>query len=359
MGKIGKHLLSWSILLQYLAIFWFVNGQPWESEEGDVDCFKENQCVNYTMVGESGYLDCYGYFSCANGAHITTQAASSGSRCFASHACYGATAIIQRSNDSNAKYIQCRGLYSCANVDSIISIHGYIFCFAELSCYNSNIFQFSDIGGGYNMRCAAVNSCTNSIIQSINSYVDAYSGANNAIFMSNYSSLSNLNDINYQFGSRYGGDGATVICGIDQTCFIECFDNACSDLKLLCEGSINKDCFNITCDFAQKSDLCPNGFEFESNLIGINNIDDIFPNLKNITFTNNENSVNSCNSNDAFACDDYPQCTNDTSLSANAPVCCRASYSCQSKNNITSYVNSSIYSVSARWYVIYCCVLYY
>ena len=63
------------------------------------------------------------------------------------------------------------------------------------------------------------------------------------------------------------GKNATVICsGFNTTCKIKCYNNACDELRVVYDiDSINCH-FDIDCQHAFKSDVCPDGFDFATEL---------------------------------------------------------------------------------------------
>ena len=155
------------------------------------------------------------------------------------------------------------------------------------------------------LYCRGKHSCSDSTAYISNKmYSEAYASAQNSTFYSTdeYS--------NYHFYGPYSGDNATIICGNDHNCFVYCYNNACNNINLICNGTCN---FTVSCGDTVQSDACPNGkildetenFAFLPKLTLLS-FDDIYRNaVTSPCYTPITN---------AFQCDDYLECSDSTSL---------------------------------------------
>ena len=284
-----------------------------------IECHDAYSCV-FANISSSQRIECYGYHSC-NHASLQT---SSDVHCAGGYSCLDGTIIYNNDRD-----IYCYGLGSCAKVYSLGNIIKRTYCYGELSCYQSNI-------SSTNLLCYGERSCADSIsyIASI-MYAYAYASAQNCTFYSTDSSSS------YYFYGPYSGDNATIICGNGHTCDVYCYNNACNNANLLCNGTCN---FTVSCsDDTIQSNICPNGkiIDEDNNLpkLALLSFDDIYENsVTGPCYTPITNAIH---------CHDYQECKDSPSLDTsniNAPICCTSYDGCYNVDNITSMIslNSSV-----------------
>ena len=67
------------------------------------------------------------------------------------------------------------------------------------------------------------------------------------------------NDSNYKFSGIDSGYNTKIICKDGNICNIICYNNGCNKLTLECENGDNGCIFNVSCDYAEMSSICPNG----------------------------------------------------------------------------------------------------
>ena len=281
----------------------------------EVSCYDSHSCassaIDATYSGE--YISCFGYKSCFN-SPIIENAVGGNIDCQASHACYNST-LIQTDNDD--PLISCMGLRSCANVKNISMLYGgQIQCRGEQSCINTRMFtsniSISDVENS--IKCLGQLSCANATIisSSIDSYIEirGYLAAYNATFIS-------INNTTYLFDGLNSAFGAVVECKEGATCTVYCYGNSCSDLELIGDGTFDM----ARCWSAQKSDMCPNGYNMSSyslirdiDLVAIN--DFVLSELKREEDDDDDmnmdydysNGINVSLSDVTLTCDDYYEC---------------------------------------------------
>ena len=318
--------LSWIIIIKVLS---------------DVTC-DDSQSVCVIVADDDNDIECNFFQSC-DGAYAIQSTSSASIYCDGGHSCYN-TSFIQHISLLNSANINCQGLMSCAHVSGYLyNNNGNIYCSGEQSCAYSNIQVYEYL------YCYGARSCKNSII-----FVGEYaimsgslSGAN-SIFYSN-STLTELS-----FKGADSGYNATVNCGTGHQCDIFCYHNSCTNMIVQCKDIIidntNNDkitncTINIDCQYAEQSDICPDGYQsspFWIN-IGQSSLFSFLPNLIDIGMSNYDNSVILCNL--SPKCDGwelYPDCrfqtidTTDTEF----PICCTGEEVCLD-SNITALVAPS------------------
>ena len=135
------------------------------------------------------------------------------------------------------------------------------------------------------------------------------------------------------FRGANGGYNATMICGNGLTCDINCFNDACDNLKLTCENENNDygNCtFEIICVHTEYDSInCPDSYQLPSIMDGH---DFTMPSLLNVTMSTYENSYILCNSSLKHCVDfDDLECVyqNINTTAIESPICCSGGYSCQ------------------------------
>ena len=228
-------------LLQPLIVLWSLIART----NGQLTCNNAYSCYNgnYTLTGR---VRCYGSFSCAEGTLLSTNYIS----CSGSHACVNMSLLQHAGGGSRG--IECRGLESCANIKKMIT-SGYIQCGAEQACSNSMI-NYTDTAYNY-LDCSGDRSCWNVVSQG-GTDREHYLYANLAALNATLYSGINTSDVNYYFYGGYSGYNATIICQEDTSCNVVCNGTSCNQASLCCENGCN---VTIDCDYAQKSEICPNG----------------------------------------------------------------------------------------------------
>ena len=180
-------------------------------------------------------------------------------------------------------------------------------CYAERSCFGSTIYTIPD--GNHLLQCHGTESCSEATIygNGTTALFGGYLAANNALLI-DVTPFDTSQFSYFDFNGVSSGNGATVICGINnKTCFITCHSNACNNMTLLCPSRdvsattndyVNylndSDCrniyFDVDCRYAEQSSICPNGIS--TNKLNSFNFD-IVPKL-NMTMSDYENSVEAC-----------------------------------------------------------------
>lgn len=291
-----------------------------------VQCYNENECTPYESIRETGTddVECWGYRSCAFMSYIETT--STGEiQCKGSYSCYN-TSRIERTDDGTNDGILCNGLFGCANVNDITNNNGTIGCRGELSCSRSIITSMLD-----ETLCQAYRSCQHATIYTTD-------GVDFRGYLSGYNATvhSLADNVSIIFTGRDSGYGATVLCGLSHTCTITCHSNGCNNVKEI--GCYDDDIgctIILNCDYSERNDLCPNGYELASSIMEL-------PSLFNLTMTTYDNSETLCTSGKGYTskkCIDYQECAN-TTLSNNKPICCGAYQACRYTTNITTTVGN-------------------
>ena len=286
-----------------------------------ITCHDNSECTSLGSINQTGgnTVECYGYLSCA---FMSVVATTNTKRieCKGSYSCYN-TSKIERTDESGSDNdILCEGLFACANVNNMVNNNGQIHCRGERSCSNSIIRSVNDY-----IFCLGSRSCEKSIIYvSVGVYLRAYlSGYNTTIY-------SNSSDVSIILRGMHSGYGARIICGIGHTCTVTCYTKDCNELKeIRCIDNNETSCnIILNCDYSEKNDLCPNGYE-----LGLGS-----PNLFNVTMSEYNNSETICSTGKGYnstKCIDYSGCAN-IEISAINPVCCGASDACRYATNITT-----------------------
>ena len=298
---------------------------------GQVECHDTQDCISGDVNGGLSSVECWGYRSCLSANAITSV---SSIECYGSYSCNKATEIESIGDND----IECAGLMSCAEVDSIIVNSRSLVCSGEQSCSYSNIIL---LGSDGNLNCYASQSCSNSIITSRNTNT-FYGGlaALNSIFYSNDSSVT------YWFHGAYSGYNATIYCGIGHTCSIFCAGTGCINLNAICVDDL---CASMTidCQYAEYGAMgCPNGFTREISGININShidigpITDPFPTLINVTMSTSDNSHTAC-SGSSINYGNYNESFAAVLSTSDDPICCHGYESCTNSINVTAIVVTS------------------
>ena len=156
--------------------------------------------------------------------------------------------------------------------------------------------------------------------------------AQNAIFISDNSLLE------YSFIGKDSGYGAVLVCQTDHTCKVNCYDDSCNNLRLFEQGGT----LNITCTYAQQSNVCPDGFVLENKIPSLMDVDIIDDDLIGIDICeNNETTAINCNGH--LSCHAMTH-FNKSMVTINnniSNICCSGSRSCQEMGNITLRYNNN------------------
>ena len=334
-----------------LLCFWF---DFLSAVSGSITCYDGYSCAssNISTSSSNDDIECYGYFSCSNAGLIESIGSSTEILCAGSYSCYQAKLIISNHSSSTASNILCIGLYSCANVGLIYNTLSNTNCIGEQACSNANIV------GSYSskyMTCHGLLACSNATVTNyMTHYVSGYLGAFNTVFKSiEYTGGST--DIFYGFYGSQSGKNATIICGSDNDCDIECYDTGCNELNLMCVDSSTLevqgyglsecDNFYVTCGLSQNNDICPYAHSYTNTIPDLYDGNEYY---NNVTFSNEYNSFNICNSDSngiSYNCINTQGCTNSNFSNLfsnmNVTLCCSAYESCYGVDNIkTSLINS-------------------
>ena len=191
---------------------------------------------------------------------------------------------MQLTDSGAANSVRCYGLYSCAFVDNIYVINGYVDCYAELSCFRSTI-TFLDSDDHF--YCYGDRSCAQATMYNYwYVYVTGHLAAQNATF---YSMATN---VNYFFRGVSSGNGAEIICQSGDNCNVNCFTNACNNLTLTCNGC---NAIRLSC-YGEASGVCKDETSALYTILTWEAVDAEYelPDLSNITMSSYENSFDAC-----------------------------------------------------------------
>lgn len=339
------------------------------------DCFNESSCIDRTLLYSttSADINCYGYRSCEQISLI--KSISSGKiYCYGSYSCHNVTTLEKNvflSSSESTGYIYCRGLHSCSGIKNITTNNTRLDCDGSMSCANTNIYMKGT--PSTQLRCNGFKSCADSYIQGTSrQYFEGCLSAANSIIESIPDSENS--DVYYELIGFESGKNATIICHIGQRCVIWCYDNACDGLTMQCQDGSTTSCTLDTLCLSQvKSDQCPDGYDFDSVLNGVNGydnnihkkefIDFEIPSLYNQSnsgnrFTTVKNSIEICKQDDttmnSINCNDYQECngetldTTDSTIYPNGgPICCSGNLACWG-SQITSSVTPDSESTAIR-----------
>ena len=117
------------------------------------------------------------------------------------------------------------------------------------------VIFFNDSTGS--ITCTADRSCMNAIIYG-DKYRDHELYGNLATMNATLYSPVNGTSVYYFYGA-YSGYNTTIICDNHASCHIYCDGTGCNQLEMYCEGDGPGCNVTVDCDYAQKSDLCPDG----------------------------------------------------------------------------------------------------
>ena len=294
-------------------------------------CRNESSCEfsNFTANSTHQTMYCYGDSSCQ---HSNMQSHSTAA-CYGSFSCFGSTLYW-------IKAVYCYGSFSCANA----STHRTgLYCAGEQSCINSKITNF--YWNNFDLYCEGARSCANANISvSYSSYYDIHMEG----------SLSGMNaqimcyiGCAVHFLGSYSGYNTTITCySTTHSYRIYCYGNGCNRLNLQFANNCS---FEIDCNYAEYSSICPNGYQTHENLyLTSHEHDDIvdninfLPSLVDISMSTLENSKNFCHSPavNATLCSNNEQRAKQ-SIDVSGPICCTGRESCADTLNITSLIDNN------------------
>lgn len=248
-------------------------------------------------------------------------------------------AALSPSIDTTSSYIvSCYAVGSCN--DAIIDLATNFECNAAASCVN---FKVNATSG----NCIGDSTCVNAEFKGLINYVGplgAYSAVNSIINMSNIESTSIL--IRYSgFNSGYN---STIICGVGDTCDIECWANGCVNVNFICnnsESNCSVDCSNTESRYCPKYNSNTSTWDvsrykdfeqFYGMIKGIYNINDsyTYTTMAEIGIINDNN----CNDYSGAVLYDIDQSTSGDIIISNytlnngSNICCRGHGGCDSSN---------------------------
>ena len=135
----------------------------------------------------------------------------------------------------------------------------------------------------------------------------------------------------------YNNNNIYIKIAYNSTCYVDCYNNACNNVYPICE--IDDNCtFIIDCTYAEKSAICPNGYEIPSFMYSA-------PSLMNVPMSTIKNSYTLCENEGVTygeVCDGFQECYLDSSVSTLssgsilAPICCTARSGCHTVTEISS-----------------------
>ena len=278
-------------------------------------------------------------------------------------------------------YRECQGLYSCSYMRIWMDtenvnyqnpfFYGYsIDCSGELSCSDSYIklqtINSVEINGTItsHLYCSGDASCTWSTFNLI---------GNNSVFLTGnlagqYSTFIGRNSSEYLGGEDFdttqrfyflgaeSGENTTILCGVDEVCYVYCYSNGCDGLRVGCADGDDDSCeFEGDCfEIGDDSYKCHNSIDY-ANDEGIRSISSFiytFPSLvgtemsssfaySNYLEAQEEEATSSSNISIKVLCSDFEECSEYDQLSV-GPIICSASMGCLGVDNITTYNNDDI-----------------
>ena len=196
---------------------------------GLTTCHNAYSCKENTITESStDNVQCYGYQSCFE-ATITVTGASE-IYCFGSYSCYVATEL--RIDTTSGDYdIACFGLFSCAFIDTIYSYDGDVLCYAEKSCFQSNI-EISTNSGGDHLIIGGDHGGALATLSG-----GYYNKARGNYAWKNATVYGTLDNCEFDLWGDNAGYGAIIICGNGLTCNVDCSGNSCNDISITCDGA--------------------------------------------------------------------------------------------------------------------------
>ena len=238
-----------------LLLVLFLNGIV-----ADFECHDALSCnqQNITFPGpdnDPGDLECFGSRTC-EGSILNWGTDDEDVECYGAYSCFQAIKI------NSQRTINCGGLNSCSQIGFMTG--RIIYCDGQLSCYNTTMYIEKIRYYDAYLYCRGERSCANSIIfldETVE--LSGYLSAQNTTFYTNRST------IYFNFYGPRSGDNATIFCGNNHLCSINCHVNACNYLTLKCQNENNPTCtFSILCaNAAEFSINCPNGYKKHENYL--------------------------------------------------------------------------------------------
>ena len=341
-----------------------------------LSCNEEESCawINVIDGDDSSSVLCRGYSSCLSSPLIEISHNPSGSIwCNGAKSCYNSS-IIRRTmiksfvntpnsttaifENPNENVIYCNGMASCAFVKHLENKNGSIDCNGQYSCANSVIIINTGV-----LLCQGSHSCQNSTIMvsgeaSVNIY--GYMAAHNAVL---YSTGTNA-FFTFQGLNSAEPDGATIVCGDNHECTVDCRGSGCDNLKVICNSSIHDCTIDKKCVAAYDGgdiNICSDNVKsyklLDESSILFKNLTTSVAQYLDQSYMMSASGINSnsCSvgCNDVYSCangswsgwnvGNYSTYTNDIILQdyKNGPICCNAEQSCIMAQNLSTWNVSS------------------
>ena len=285
------------------------------------------ECASTSIYRASGFIGCDAYRSC-DSSQITTAVNSVS--CAAGYSCFGTPSL------STSHYGRCTALLSCAYGELYLTDGEPALCRGEKSCSQGTIHSNKN----NIIYCDGFGSCKESTIDTIGQTIsEGFLSLKNGILES--SSTGGI----FDFIGAQTGYNATVVCNDGQTCYVNCYDNNCNDLKLIENSGSTID---VTCYYdARYSEACPDGKVLSSFMYEIPSMIDIGEMWLEFNFVNGS-GYDPCNVSvsNAIHCDDAgdyndAQCSTELT-NINGPICCSGSSSCANIDVISNYTNITV-----------------
>ena len=285
-----------------------------------LSCNEEESCawINVTDAPDSSSVLCRGYSSCVSSPLIEISHNPDGTVwCNGAKSCYNSS-IIRRTliksftsnsttpifKNPNENTMYCNGMSSCAFVKHLENINGSIHCNGQYSCANSVIILKTGT-----LACQGSHACENSTIMVSSEakvHIFGYMATHNAVF---YSTGSNAHVL-LSFQGINSADGATVICGDNHDCTIQCYGSGCDNLDMICNSSISCN-FHRTCGPAYDGgDICSNNAAsyklLDESAILFKNLTTRVKQFLNQSYALSASEISSC----SVSCNDLYSCEN-------------------------------------------------
>ena len=257
----------------------------------DMTCSIVCDSCEYQTLNDTDSIECREYYSC-KGATIVqgNEDGYDGLFCRGSYSCANASKISLQ----NDAALDCTGSFSCAyanNIEDELTMTVYPGCDGEQSCSHATVLSM------YGLNCDGDRACAHAnLTLRKNLYVGGHLGALNAVI--HHDNKSN-NDTNYHFEGAFSGYNAVVDCPSGENCNINCWGNTCVNLTYTGDGAVV-----VNCNYSQKCQVCPDGYDPELILMEILGIDinvnnDFVPNLlfTNASMTDTSTIVDTCYAN--------------------------------------------------------------
>ena len=226
-------------------------------------CSEEYSCFGESIFETGGTIQCDGRAACGNSPSIINNktASSSGraTRCLGSRSCQNVSSFY--GNIANPAVLS--GHLAAAWSDNIrveLDANG-LWCYGEGACYNVNNMS---VEAGY-LDCPGLYSCANSVTSLVStSNGRGLLSLQSSVIYSGGIALTTAtgsSDSTARYRGFFSGFNGSFICESGNDCAVECEGNGCENLDYICQTG-------ATCSVDCNDDIgivCPNGWENNGN----------------------------------------------------------------------------------------------